>query len=169
MNSVNGLLLEILSDKIKCICFSDKNIQWFHCYLTNRPFFSLDNVFLDACIINCGVTQGSILGPLLSLLHVTNDVQTTLISFYQHKVVTEIGNILNKEFLKMCKWFVDNKLSLNFGEDETECILFSREKSLPEVNIIYDNNRIKKFYIVEYLGCRLDANLGGVSMTMKSQ
>ena len=128
--SVNGLLLEILLDKIKCICFSDKNIQLFHSYLTNMTFFvSLDNVFLETCIIDCGVVQGSILGPLLSLLYIRrrqDGVQTTLISFYQHKVITEIGNILSKEFLKMCEWFVDNKLSLNFGEDETECILFSR-------------------------------------------
>ena len=38
---------------------------------------------------------------------------------------------------------------------------------MPELNIIYDNNRIKQFHIVEYLGSYLDANLSVESMAMK--
>ena len=45
----------------------------------------------------------------------------------------EIENVLNKEFANMCKWFVDNKLSIHFGEDKTKCILFSKEKTRPEL------------------------------------
>ena len=36
------------------------------------------------------------------------------------------------------------------------------------VNITYDNNRIKQFHKVEYLGCYLDANLSEEPMAMKS-
>ena len=36
------------------------------------------------------------------------------------------------------------------------------------LNITFNNNRIKQFQIVEYLGCFLNANLSGESMTMKS-
>ena len=68
----------------------------------------------------------------------------------------------------MCEWFVDNKLSIHFGENKTKCILFSKEKNLPELNIIYDNNKIKQFHIAEYLRCYLDAKLNGESMSMKS-
>ena len=52
----------------------------------------------------------------------------------------------------MCKWFVDNKLSIHFGEDKTKCI-FSKEKNVPGLNKTHENNRIKQFNIVEYLGC----------------
>ena len=45
---------------------------------------------------------------------------------------------------------------------------FSVKKKLPELHITYENNRIKQFQIVEYLGCYLDANLCGESMAMKS-
>ena len=56
----------------------------------------------------------------------------------------------------MREWFVNNKLSIHFGEDKTKCIIFSKEKNLPRLNIIYDNNnKIKQFYIVEYLDCFL--------------
>ena len=75
---------------------------------------------------------------------------------------------MNKEFANVCNWFVDNKLSIHFGEDETKCILFSRDKNLLEVNITYNNNGIKQHRMVEYLGCCLDANLSGELMAMKS-
>ena len=65
-------------------------------------------------------------------------------------------------------WFVHNKLSIHFGEDKTKWILFSRDKNLPDLNITYNNNRIKQYHMAEYLGYCLDANLTGESMTMKS-
>ena len=43
-----------------------------------------------------------------------------------------------------------------------------RGKNLPELNIISDNNGIKQFHIVEYLGCYLEASLSGKFMAMKS-
>ena len=40
-----------------------------------------------------------------------------------------LKNVLNKELTNVCDWFVDNKLSIYFGEDTTKCILFSRDKN----------------------------------------
>ena len=158
-------------DKMKRIGFSDKKMEWLHPYLTNRAIFvSLGAAFLEAGTINCGVPQGSILGPLLFLLYI-NDIPEALSNthtylyaddtsiFCQHKDVTEIENVFNKEFANVCHWFVDNKLSIHFGEDKTKCILFSRDRNLTELNITCNNNRIKQYRIVEYLGCCLDANL----------
>ena len=42
--------------------------------------------------------------------------------FYQHQDFTKIKNVLNKKFANVWDWFVDNKLSIHFGEDKTECI-----------------------------------------------
>ena len=63
--------------------------------------------------------------------------------------------------------FVDNKLSIHFGEHKTKCILSSRDKNLPELNITYNNNTIKQYCMVEYLGCCFDAKLSRKSMTVK--
>ena len=56
--------------------------------------------------------------------------------------------------------FVDNKVSIHFGEDKTKSIRFSREKDLFELNLIYNNNRIKQYGMVE--------DLVGWRTTMKS-
>ena len=42
--------------------------------------------------------------------------------FYQHQDFTKIKNVSNKTFANVWDWFVDNKLSIHFGEDKTECI-----------------------------------------------
>ena len=95
----------ILLHKMECIGFSDKTIKWFHSYLTIRPFVSLDDEFLEAGTINCGVPQGSKSGPLF-LLYINDipqalsDSRTYLYAddtsiFYQHKGVARIENVLN--------------------------------------------------------------------------
>ena len=70
---------------------------------------------------------------------------------YQHKDVTEIGNVLNKEFVNLCECFVDKNLSIHFGEDKTKSVFFSRARNLLELNITNDNIRIKQFYVVNLL------------------
>ena len=41
-------------------------------------------------------------------------------------------NVLDKEFSNAYDWFVDNKLSIHFGEYKSKCIFFSRDKNLPD-------------------------------------
>ena len=55
--------------------------------------------------------------------------------FNQHQDFTENKNVINKSFANVRDWFVDNKLSIHFGEDKTTCIFFNRDKTLPGLNI----------------------------------
>ena len=41
---------------------------------------------------------------------------------FQHKDITEIETTLNKIFSMLYDWFVDDKLSIHFGEDKTKSI-----------------------------------------------
>ena len=43
---------------------------------------------------------------------------------FQHKDLKEIEKQLNKDFAELCDWFVENKLSIHFGDDKTKFILF---------------------------------------------
>ena len=106
-----------------------------HISQTESFFVKLENVFSNARLINCGVPQGSILGPLLFLTY-TKDLAQALNEtgsylyadnngvFYQDKDVEKIEKILNKEFSSLCEWFVDNKLSIHFGDEKTKRIFF---------------------------------------------
>ena len=68
----------ILLQKMECIGFKDSVIKWFQSYYSNKKFFvTLENVFSDAGLINCGVPQGSILGLLLLLIYI-NDLPQAL-------------------------------------------------------------------------------------------
>ena len=117
------------------IGFSKHSVNWFRSYLINRTFLvNLGNAFSQPACVSSGVPQGSILGPLLFvkyindlsrpvkciLLHYADD--TCLVC--QHKDINEIEKQLNKDFESICDWFVDNKLSIHFGDDKTKSIYF---------------------------------------------
>ena len=75
----------------------------FHIYANDMPQTVKSNLFLyihDSCLI------------------------------YQHRGVEENGKQLNKDLENICNWFVDNKLSIHFGEDKTKAILFASKRKI---------------------------------------
>ena len=142
---------DILISKIKHLRFSKEATLWFKSYLSNRKFkVHINKNLSESGNLLCGVPQESILGPFLFLLYINDMLQaidcelllyandTCLI--FQHKDIHEIEIVLNKNFSTLCDWFVDNKLSIHFGEDKTKSILFSskhRLKNWKPLNILY--------------------------------
>ena len=45
---------------------------------------------------------------------------TTLAFFLSTWDVTEVENVLNKDFVNVHEWFIDNKLSIYVGEDKNK-------------------------------------------------
>ena len=52
---------------------------------------------------------------------------------YQHKDISKVDKNLNKFFLNICDWFVDNKLSIHFREENIKSTLFSTKHKLAKV------------------------------------
>ena len=112
---------EILFQKMEILGFSRQVIYWYRSYLVNRKFkVKIDKFYSEKGISNCGVPQGSILGPLLFLIYVNDMSQAVKCDLFlyaddscllfQDKVVKNIQNILSENFSNLCDWFVDNKI-----------------------------------------------------------
>ena len=164
-----------------CLGFSEPTIQWFRSYLTNRLFsVNLGNEFSSSGKLSSGVPQGSVLGPLLFLPYVNDMPQAVNCEVLLYaddpclicmgKYIKTIEDQLNKDFTSLCEWFFDNKLSIHFGEQKTESILFGTTKRLKNsrnLDFRYKDIAIKQYSKVTYLGCILNNNLSGVAMATK--
>ena len=132
---------QILLKKMKYLGFSKNTIIWFKSYLCERKFkTSINTSYSSPSSLLCDVPQGSILGPLLFLLYI-NDLPQAIASdsllyaddtciVFQHKSEIEIEKQLIRAFSSLCDWFVDNKLSIHFGQDKAKSILFGTKHKL---------------------------------------
>ena len=173
---------EIFLSKLICLGFSKNCVSWYRSYLQNRTFVvNVDKEYSDPGKLTCGVPQGSILGPLIFLLYVNDmsqSVDCDLLLYaddsclvFTDKNLKCIEENLNRNFNSLCDWFVDNKLSIHFGEDKTKSIVFGtkkRLKNIDEINIRRNDIKIKQHTTVTYLGCILDNTLSGESMALKA-
>ena len=86
----------------------------------------------------------------------------------QHKDINEIKKQL-KDFESICDWFVDNKLSIHFGDDNLKSVRFATKfkiKKVRKLNIKYGDIQIKQHPKVKYLGCMLDETISAERMAL---
>ena len=87
----------------------------------------------------------------------------------QHKDVNEIKKQLNVDFSNICDWFVDNKLSIHYGEGKTKSILLAskcKNKNIKNLNEKYWDIQIKQHSNVKYVGCLMDETVSGEAMAL---
>ena len=161
----------ILLSKLEAIGVT--STSWFKSYLSGREqCVEVDGVRSDFLPINCGVPQGSILGPQLFLLYI-NDLSISVtcnLSLYaddsalifSHSDPSHVASYLSSQLTSCKNWLTDNRLSLHIGK--TESILFGtsrRLRKVTEYEVQCEGTPVKQVSEVKYLGVHLSSILDG--------
>ena len=123
-----------------------------------------DNDISERNIINVGVPQGSILGPLLFILYINDihmalhnlNINFNLILFADDTSVSisEPCNSLNLVILNLHEWFTNNRLILNI--DKTKVLLYKDAHIIKAISINSTNICLVSSYT--FLGVIIDTN-----------
>ena len=120
---------------MKYLRFSKNRITWFKSYLCERKFkISINISYSSPSNLLCAAPQRSILGSLLFLVYI-NTLPQAVVSdsllyaddtciVFQHKSKSEFEKQLIRDFWSLCDCFIDDKLSIHFGQDKTIKIIW---------------------------------------------
>ena len=83
------------------VLYDKHPVNWFQSYLINRTFLvNLGNIFSQPACVSSGVTQGSILGPLLFLIYVNDMSQAVKCNIF-FMLVTHTLSVNIKILMKL--------------------------------------------------------------------
>ena len=135
---------DILIYKLKLYHFSEKSINLFKSYLSNRQqSVVVGNVQSNKLVMQSGVPQGSILGPLLFLLYINdmtfscNDLNIDLYAddstmFQSGFKILDIQTRLQKNLDEIDKWCTLNNMALH--PKKTKCMVIGSRYMLQHSN-----------------------------------
>ena len=139
--------------------------------MSNRnQYVSINGYESGLAAINCGVPQGSVLGPLLFLLYI-NDLNQAIKSCKVHHFaddtnllclsnsIKKLNKQVNADLKHLVNWLNANKISLNVKK--TDMVIFkSKQKELEGgLKIKLYGKRLYPTESVKYMGIKIDTNL----------
>ena len=167
---------QILIKKLEAVGANRVVTNWFLSYVSDRKqIVQIKDSVSDTCNMNCGVPQGSILGPLLFSIYINDMERATNCDLCLYaddsalivsgKNVSEIEEDLSRNLSSLKDWLEESKLSLHVGK--TESIIFGSKRRLRKVssfNVKCGEVTLRSKTEVKYLGATLDQCLSGNTM-----
>ena len=152
--------------------------DWFKSYLSNRSqYVSINGYDSGLAAINCGVPQGSVLGPLLFLLYINDLNQAIKFCKVHHfaddtnllclgNSIKKLNKLVNADLKRLVNWLNANKISLNVKKTEMVIFKSKQKKFEGDLKIKLSGKRLYPTESVKYLGVKLMQTLVGNIMLM---
>ena len=145
--------------------------DWFKSYLSNRnQYVSINGFDSGLTSINCGIPQGSVLGPLLFLLYVNDLNQAIKFCTVHHfaddtdllclsNSIKKLNKLVNTDLKYLVNWLNANKISLNVKKTEMVIFKSNQKKFEGDLKIKLCGKRLYPTESVKYLGVKIDTIL----------
>ena len=162
---------KILLNKLEHYGIRNESLKWFESYLTGRKqYVYLNGESSNLKDINCGVPQGSVLGPLLFLIYINDlpNVSEKLKFFlfaddtniyFESNDLPSMEKVINKELEQLNLWLNVNRLALNISK--TNFVIFRTYNKPIKHNMTLKINKkaISQKEHIKYLGITIDSHL----------
>ena len=160
---------DILLAKLEHYGIRGTSLKLLESYLTNRKqYVTVNGHKSQTQVVNIGVPQGSVLGPLLFLIYIndlplsTNNMKSILFAddttfFTSHKDIHNLSQKMTDELLLVKEWLISNCLILNVNK--TYYMIFSTRSIPNNIRISIGENLIERKASGKFLGMLLDDKL----------
>ena len=159
-------------NKLSFFGFNRSVVQWFSSYLIGRTqSISVNGTISEPMLIQFGVPQGSVLGPLLFIMYI-NDlplaVRTCSVELYGNntlifsagKSVSEIESRLSSDLDRLISWFESNFLTLNDSKPKIMLIgTHQRLNAVDSFSVTAHNTSLERVDTFKYVGVIMDETL----------
>lgn len=173
-SAYDNVLLPMLRTKLLQLSIPVKIARFICCFLIQRSILiKTQNSYFGPRMLWKGLPQGSVLSPLLYSIY-TCDLESAvspfcdvlqyaddLALFTSAKTISEAQHNLNSALGYLSEWLLDHGLSVSASK--SNCVVFTRKRYIPDLDIRYENVSVPQHNVVKFLGIWLDTRLTGVA------
>lgn len=161
--------LQGLIFKLMKFGFPQEIVKYIQSYVTDRKFrVSINDVLSDETMISQGIPEGSVLGPILFDIYVSDipTVPFTTLDMFADDTTVKANSLFPSVAIARVQSHLDilhqyfSRWKIKVNPTKTECMIFTKKRKLMPINSLYYNgSEIRKVEEMKILGVTVDKKL----------